>query len=294
MNGTFFCNKCGAQNAAGAQFCSRCGAPTSPTPVPSASDFIISRRQRSPNPRRPTQPQPLPIRRLRRGGGSWLRRILDSGGCRHHRHHHFAGCGGSGGHDFRRPRAGGRNDGSRSAFWTSFFWTWSFGRWRHFHLIAFRILVVRGFHGKLVVPGDAGQDDLRDEGYRSQRQPHLVRTRDGKAFCEVAFRDDPVHRLHHGRIHGAQTGTARSCWPGRWCGEDRGAADSPVWRSIFARDGFWRGWASRRAVSITLRCWSQPCSRWRSFHSQLTFPTSVSCGSCLEFPVRDAAFRIRS
>ncbi|MGD0506796.1 MAG: RDD family protein [Terriglobales bacterium] len=32
MNGTFFCNKCGAQNAAGAQFCCRCGAPTSPTP----------------------------------------------------------------------------------------------------------------------------------------------------------------------------------------------------------------------------------------------------------------------
>ena len=31
MNGTFFCNKCGAQNTAGAQFCSRCGAPTSPT-----------------------------------------------------------------------------------------------------------------------------------------------------------------------------------------------------------------------------------------------------------------------
>ena len=30
MNGTFFCNKCGAQNAAGAQFCNRCGAPTSP------------------------------------------------------------------------------------------------------------------------------------------------------------------------------------------------------------------------------------------------------------------------
>jgi len=38
MNETFFCNKCGAQNAAGAQFCSRCGAPTSPTPgvVPTA------------------------------------------------------------------------------------------------------------------------------------------------------------------------------------------------------------------------------------------------------------------
>jgi uncharacterized RDD family membrane protein YckC len=30
MNGTFFCNKCGAQNAAGSQFCSRCGAPTAP------------------------------------------------------------------------------------------------------------------------------------------------------------------------------------------------------------------------------------------------------------------------
>lgn len=38
MNGTFFCNKCGTQNAAGAQFCSRCGAPTIPTPsaVPAA------------------------------------------------------------------------------------------------------------------------------------------------------------------------------------------------------------------------------------------------------------------
>ncbi|HKN72551.1 MAG TPA: RDD family protein [Terriglobales bacterium] len=39
MNGTFFCNKCGAQNAAGAQFCNRCGAPTNPTPgvVPTAA-----------------------------------------------------------------------------------------------------------------------------------------------------------------------------------------------------------------------------------------------------------------
>jgi uncharacterized RDD family membrane protein YckC len=37
MNGTFFCNKCGAQNAAGAQFCSRCGTPTGPTSgVPTA------------------------------------------------------------------------------------------------------------------------------------------------------------------------------------------------------------------------------------------------------------------
>ncbi|MGA2358261.1 MAG: RDD family protein [Terriglobales bacterium] len=32
MDGTFFCNKCGAQNAAGAQFCNRCGAPTNPMP----------------------------------------------------------------------------------------------------------------------------------------------------------------------------------------------------------------------------------------------------------------------
>ncbi len=31
MDGTLFCNKCGAQNAAGAQFCNRCGTPTSPT-----------------------------------------------------------------------------------------------------------------------------------------------------------------------------------------------------------------------------------------------------------------------
>ena len=38
MSETFFCNKCGAQNAAGAQFCSRCGAPTNPAPgvVPTA------------------------------------------------------------------------------------------------------------------------------------------------------------------------------------------------------------------------------------------------------------------
>jgi len=38
MNGIFYCNKCGAQNAAGAQFCSRCGTPTSPAPgVPAAA-----------------------------------------------------------------------------------------------------------------------------------------------------------------------------------------------------------------------------------------------------------------
>ncbi len=33
MNGTIYCNKCGAPNASGAQFCSRCGTPTSPSGV---------------------------------------------------------------------------------------------------------------------------------------------------------------------------------------------------------------------------------------------------------------------
>ncbi len=38
MSETFFCNKCGAQNAAGAQFCSRCGSPTNAgAPLDSAS-----------------------------------------------------------------------------------------------------------------------------------------------------------------------------------------------------------------------------------------------------------------
>jgi len=37
MNGTFFCNKCGAQNSMGAQFCSRCGASTNPAGVGSTA-----------------------------------------------------------------------------------------------------------------------------------------------------------------------------------------------------------------------------------------------------------------
>ncbi len=39
MNESFFCNKCGAQNAAGAQFCNRCGAATTAAPgvVPTAA-----------------------------------------------------------------------------------------------------------------------------------------------------------------------------------------------------------------------------------------------------------------
>jgi uncharacterized RDD family membrane protein YckC len=47
MNGTFFCNKCGAQNAAGAQFCNRCGASTIPTP--SAVPAAASQPSASPN-----------------------------------------------------------------------------------------------------------------------------------------------------------------------------------------------------------------------------------------------------
>ncbi len=54
MNGTFFCNKCGAQNAAGAQFCSRCGAPTNPTPgvvqTPAASPSSTSSYSASASP----------------------------------------------------------------------------------------------------------------------------------------------------------------------------------------------------------------------------------------------------
>jgi len=48
MNGTFFCNKCGAQYAAGAPFCNRCGAPTSPSPgaVPTA---VASPQSAAPN-----------------------------------------------------------------------------------------------------------------------------------------------------------------------------------------------------------------------------------------------------
>jgi uncharacterized RDD family membrane protein YckC len=48
MNGIFFCNKCGAQNTAGAQFCSRCGTPTVaatgavPPPVPGAAPYYVA------------------------------------------------------------------------------------------------------------------------------------------------------------------------------------------------------------------------------------------------------------
>jgi uncharacterized RDD family membrane protein YckC len=48
MNGTFFCNKCGAQNAAGAQFCNRCGTSTSPTHGV-VSTAVASPQSASPN-----------------------------------------------------------------------------------------------------------------------------------------------------------------------------------------------------------------------------------------------------
>jgi uncharacterized RDD family membrane protein YckC len=57
MNGTFFCNKCGAQNAAGAQFCNRCGAPTSPTPGAIAT-AVASQPSASPNFASPSVPPP--------------------------------------------------------------------------------------------------------------------------------------------------------------------------------------------------------------------------------------------
>src|SRR5450631_4860473 len=136
--------------------------------------------------------------------GIWLWRVLDSGSRGHYRRRHPACGGGSRWHDFRWDRSGEKDE------WFPPFGTRSFGWWRHLHPVAFRFLAVRGFHGKLVVSGDAGQNDLRDEGYRPQWQPNLVRTRDDKAFCEVAIRTGSVHRLHHGRVHGSQTGAPRS------------------------------------------------------------------------------------
>ena len=42
MSESFFCNKCGAQNAAGAQFCIRCGAPTNPGSAASTPISAVS------------------------------------------------------------------------------------------------------------------------------------------------------------------------------------------------------------------------------------------------------------
>jgi len=74
MNGTFFCNKCGAQNAAGAQFCSRCGAPTSPTsgvaPTSVPSSTPVATYAASPV----SYPAAAPVVGVRYGG-FWIRVI---------------------------------------------------------------------------------------------------------------------------------------------------------------------------------------------------------------------------
>jgi uncharacterized RDD family membrane protein YckC len=70
MDGTFFCNKCGAQNAAGAQFCSRCGAPTVaatgavPPAVPGAAPGAV--------PYYAAYPGTVPVAGVRYGG-FWIR-----------------------------------------------------------------------------------------------------------------------------------------------------------------------------------------------------------------------------
>src|SRR3981081_999538 len=90
MNGTFFCNKCGTQNAAGAQFCNRCGAPTGPTPgvvptaasPPSASPNFASSNPASnpasPNPASPNAASAAPYQAVAPAagvgyGGFWIR-----------------------------------------------------------------------------------------------------------------------------------------------------------------------------------------------------------------------------
>jgi uncharacterized RDD family membrane protein YckC len=72
MNGTFFCNKCGAQNATGTQFCSRCGAPTGPAfgaapPAPGSPNFAPPYPAPAVSP-----PATIQVAGLRYGG-FWLR-----------------------------------------------------------------------------------------------------------------------------------------------------------------------------------------------------------------------------
>jgi uncharacterized RDD family membrane protein YckC len=77
MNETFFCNRCGAQNAAGAQFCSRCGAPKNPAPgafqTPGASPSPASSYPASPY-SAPATPYPATAPAVGVGyGGFWIR-----------------------------------------------------------------------------------------------------------------------------------------------------------------------------------------------------------------------------
>ncbi len=71
MNGTFFCNKCGAQNVAGAQFCSRCGTPTSP--APGVPNVVPSTAPAAPYPiSAPAYPGVAPVAGAGYGG-FWIR-----------------------------------------------------------------------------------------------------------------------------------------------------------------------------------------------------------------------------
>jgi uncharacterized RDD family membrane protein YckC len=84
MNGTLFCNKCGAPNAASAQFCSRCGAALNPaapaaassTPTPSVCPVAApaSTPATAPTPAAypPVSPYP-PAQAGVRYGGFWVR-----------------------------------------------------------------------------------------------------------------------------------------------------------------------------------------------------------------------------
>lgn len=71
MNGTFFCNKCGAPNPAGSQFCSRCGTPSGP--VPAGLPNVAAS-----NPVPPYAAPPAPYQAVAPGagvgyGGFWIR-----------------------------------------------------------------------------------------------------------------------------------------------------------------------------------------------------------------------------
>ena len=68
MNGIFFCNKCGAQNSAGAQFCSRCGTALSPLPGAAAGSIPAASA-----PAAASAYPPPPSAAGIRYGGFWIR-----------------------------------------------------------------------------------------------------------------------------------------------------------------------------------------------------------------------------
>lgn len=81
MNQSFFCNKCGAQNAADAQFCVRCGAPVNPTaPVASGPASTLSGTYAAPSPPLPPPNSSAPTQYSAAAslagvqyGGFWIR-----------------------------------------------------------------------------------------------------------------------------------------------------------------------------------------------------------------------------